>query len=446
MTNERSATGPHRAWVVAADMGLGHLRAAFPLRDVAAGGVIAAGARNVTSDFEYALWNRIRRGYNILSRSRRIPLVGPLLSAALNGLEKIERLYPLRDLSSPSPQVRLVRRLVLRHGLGDALLEHIQSKPLPLLTTFYVPALAADYRDYPGGIYCVICDADINRVWAPSRPRHSRIHYCAPCETAVRRLQMYGVPADRITLTGFPLPKENLGPPDTLDVLKRDMARRLANLDPEGRCRKLHRTHMRELFGANVAAAPTQPLRIAFCIGGAGAQVEIAKALLHALRTLLHSREVIFTISAGTRRNVAQELETAIRDLGLEALRDRVLFVVHHTDRNRYFEAFNQAMRTTDVLWTKPSELSFYAGLGIPLIVAPPIGPHEEGNRRWLHVRHAGLDQEDPAAAAEWLYDLLHTGTLAEAAWQAFLHCPKMGAFNIERLLFGPPPRHTTPQ
>ena len=28
-------------------------------------------------------------------------------------------------------------------------------------------------------------------------------------------------------------------------------------------------------------------------------------------------------------------------------------------------------MRTTDILWTKPSELSFYCGLGIPIVMAP---------------------------------------------------------------------------
>ena len=35
------------------------------------------------------------------------------------------------------------------------------------------------------------------------------------------------------------------------------------------------------------------------------------------------------------------------------------------------------------MLWTKPSEMTFYAALGIPLILAPPLGAHERYNRRW---------------------------------------------------------------
>mgnify|MGYP006200480153 CR=1 FL=1 len=41
----------------------------------------------------------------------------------------------------------------------------------------------------------------------------------------------------------------------------------------------------------------------------------------------------------------------------------------------------------------KPSEMSFYSGLGLPCIIAPPVGAHERYNRRWLREQGVGLKQ-----------------------------------------------------
>ncbi len=50
-------------------------------------------------------------------------------------------------------------------------------------------------------------------------------------------------------------------------------------------------------------------------------------------------------------------------------------------------------LRTTDILWTKPSELSFYTALGLPIIMTPPLGSQEEFNRKWLLTIASGTDQ-----------------------------------------------------
>lgn len=92
-------------------------------------------------------------------------------------------------------------------------------------------------------------------------------------------------------------------------------------------------------------------------------------------------------------------------------------------------------MRSTDILWTKPSELSFYCGLGIPIIMSPPIGAQERYNAKWLMEIHAGIPQEDPRYAGEWLFDLLSEGRLAEAAWDGFLKARKYGTYKILDLL-----------
>ena len=88
-------------------------------------------------------------------------------------------------------------------------------------------------------------------------------------------------------------------------------------------------------------------------------------------------------------------------------------------------------MHTTDILWTKPSELSFYCALGIPIIMTPAIGPQEKCNRRWLREIGAGIKQQDPEYANQWLFDLLNRGRLAEAAWNGFLKARKYGTYNI---------------
>jgi hypothetical protein len=87
------------------------------------------------------------------------------------------------------------------------------------------------------------------------------------------------------------------------------------------------------------------------------------------------------------------------------------------------------------VLWTKPSELSFYCGLGIPIIISPTIGSQEVFNRKWLLEIGAGVLQEDPGYTGQWLFDLLDSGRLAEIAWSGFLNARKYGTYNIREIL-----------
>jgi hypothetical protein len=103
-------------------------------------------------------------------------------------------------------------------------------------------------------------------------------------------------------------------------------------------------------------------------------------------------------------------------------------------------------MHDTDILWTKPSELSFYCGLGIPIIIAPPIGPHEVYNQRWLRDLGAGLHQSDPQYCSEWIMDYLTDGKLSLAAWDGFLYARKLGVDKIAEVLdTGDMERHFSP-
>jgi hypothetical protein len=96
---------------------------------------------------------------------------------------------------------------------------------------------------------------------------------------------------------------------------------------------------------------------------------------------------------------------------------------------------FNEALHTTDILWTKPSELSFYCALGIPIIMSPIIGSQEKFNRKWLREIQAAFNQETSEYTDQWLFDLLNRGTLAESAWDGFLKARKLGTFKIKQVL-----------
>jgi hypothetical protein len=110
--------------------------------------------------------------------------------------------------------------------------------------------------------------------------------------------------------------------------------------------------------------------------------------------------------------------------------------VAFTTTKDEYLPTFNTLMRETDVLWTTPSELCFYAGLGIPIVMSPPLGAHEERNQTALMRAGAGYQQENPRAAVEWLSDWTQNGLLAIGAFNGYLHVPNCGTENIKRVLF----------
>ncbi len=423
--------GVPRAWVAAANMGLGHKRAVRPLSDLAEGGILIVNDPGFADPEELKRWERLLSIYEKLSRARGIPLIGPALFGILDYFQRIRSPYPRVDLSAPSVQTRFVDRM-LEKGLCRTLLAKIKEKPLPLVTSFYHPAVAADRAGW-GRIYCIICDADINRVWVPSRPRDSRIEYLVPCGSAMRRLRQYGVPDERIWMTGFPLPLSLLGD-ESLSVLRRDLGRRLRRLDPEERFRPLHGRNVEHFLGPEnfLEGRDPGPVTITFAVGGAGAQKEIGTAALESLAPAIRAGEFAMNLVCGVRSEVREYFEEAVRRILSDHPGVRV--VSGRTD-SEYFEAFESCLHDTDVLWTKPSELSFYVGLGIPLIAAPTIGSQEDFNLRWLREIQATLHQSDPRYALEWIRELLEQGRFAEAAWSGFLKARKYGTYKIRELL-----------
>lgn len=428
MKNKEESSKQHKAWVIAADMGYGHQRTAYPLRDMAFGGkVINANSYQGIPQKDRNFWRETRSLYEFISRFKRIPLVGDFMFYFLDRFQKIRSYYPKRDLSMPNFTLKNTFYFI-RMGWGKDLIERLKKNSLPIVSTFFTPAFMAEEFKYPGEIYCVVCDADINRTWVSLKPAKSKIKYFAPCTWVRDRLKLYGVNPENIFLTGYPLPKENIG--KNLEVLKDDMRNRIVNLDPNGKYRKTYGPLIKGLLG-KLPEKSNHPLTIMFSIGGAGAQKEVPLYAINSLKDKIKDKKLRFIIAVGVREELRKYFSDNIKDLKL----DGWVHILSGVTTDEYFETFNETLRETDVLWTKPSELSFYAGLGIPVIIAPTIGSQEDFNKRWLLHMGAGVSQENPNYTDQWFYDSLNAGDLAEVAMQGFVEIEKMGAYNIERAI-----------
>jgi len=425
-----------RAWIISVNMGYGHQRTAYPLRGL--GQVINANDYEGIPEKDRKIWESTRRGYEFISRFKRIPLIGNLVFSIYDRFQKILEFYPKRDLSQPNFALKQIYSLFTR-GWGQDLIDrltphqNIGEGPLPFVSTFFIPAFMAEYFNYPGEIFCIVCDADISRTWASLNPSRSKIKYFAPTERVVERLKLYGVKEENIFLTGYPLPLENTGS-ENLETLKEDLKNRLFNLDPK----KRYFDKYKILIETGLHGLPEKSdhlLTIMFSVGGAGTQKEIGVKILKSLAEKIKKGEVKIILSAGIREKVKQYFENNIARLGMGGNQGvEIIFTKNIED---YFQIFNQALRKTDILWTKPSELSFFAALGIPIIISPSIGSQEEFNMRYLLKSGFGIFQENPNYVREWLFDWRDQGYLAEAAMQGFIEGEKLGTINIQKIICG---------
>jgi hypothetical protein len=418
----------NQAWVVAVDMGYGHQRAAYPFRDIAFERVFTANTDEIVTTEERRQWERMQGFYEGVSRAHNVPVIGPWLWRLYDSFQAIHPHYPFQDLSKPSLGSSQFQRWI-RRGLGASVSTYSRRRDdLPLLTTFYAVALAADQAGR-NNVFCVVTDSDINRVWVAEEPRKSRVHYLAPTPLSRKRLLQYGVADERIFVTGFPLSTGNVS------TAPADLARRIAALDRKGVVRARYGPMLKSMIGT-VPEAPGAPISITFPVGGAGAQSKMAGDIVKSLATHLRDGRMRLNLVAGVRRGVYDYFQTILKEQGLESEIDRSVHVLFTATKDEYFERFNELMRVTDVLWTKPSELSFYAALGIPIVMAPPLGAHEERNQEMLLRIGAGQRQEPPRAAAEWLTDGAESGLFALQAFNGFLNGQRHGTENVKRVLF----------
>jgi len=424
-----------KCFLITVNMGYGHQRTAFPLKFLSQGEVIVANDHPGIPKKDKEIWENTRRFYETVSRlETNFPFFGKLIFKIFDRFQKIRPFYPKKLLSSPNFSTRMTYFLFKKLNWGKNLIEKIKNQKskiknnLPIISTFFTPAFMAEYFQYPGEIFCVVCDADISRSWAPLNPQKSKIKYFAPTERVVERLKLYGVKPENIFLTGYPLPRENL------ETLKEDLKFRILNLDPEKNFLKKYQDLVNLKLG-NLPKKPDHPLTILFSVGGAGAQKEIGFLILKSLKEEILKENLKIILSAGIRKETKDYFFKKIKSLKLEGKIEKSLEILYEEKIENYFQKFNLLLKKTDILWTKPSELSFYSALGIPIICAPPLGSQEEFNLRWLIKSGFGILQENPKYTREWFFDWIKRGYLAEMAMEGFVEGEKFGTLNIERII-----------
>lgn len=427
------------AHVIAVSMGYGHERAAFALRHLAPGGkVLVANDYDGIPERERKLWSAGKGFYEFVSRFKNVPLLGTVAFGVMDKMQRIPEFYPRRDLSKPSLQVRQTYASIRFQGMCRDLIRKCSERPLPMVSTFFTPAFAAEELNYPEDIYIVLCDADVSRAWVPMNPKKSRIKFFAPTGRVAERLELYGVKSKNIILTGFPIPGENVGGAHRPEFVKADLCRRMCNLDPHGNFFTKAQELLDATFGQNFCVQKPSTPSITFAVGGAGTQRELVAQSLRSLAPSIRAGKIAVNLVAGTRREVSEYFEREVRLSGLVASRKaKKVTILFEENRAKYFEAFSTLMRATDILWTKPSELSFYTGLGLPILMAPTVGSQEDFNRAWLTYVGGGADALESKYMNEWLFDWIQSGALARMAWNGFVNAPTHGAYRIEAHLRG---------
>jgi len=411
-------------------MGYGHQRTAYPLKSFAEGErIICANDYPGIPEKDKRIWESSRSFYEFVSRFKKFPLLGNIAFNLFDATQKIKEFYPSKDLSdSTFTQDRTCS--LFEHGWGSDLIAKLSRKNIPLISTFYNPAFMAEQFKYPGDVFCVICDTDISRSWAPHCGTESKVKYFTPNERTGQRLRLYGVKKENIIFTGYPLPMENIGG-KKMEILIEDMKNRMINLDPSGKYREKHGFIVRDKLG-KLPLKSDHPLTIMFAVGGAGAQKEMGVELTRRLKKIIYAKRLKVILVAGIKKDVKEYFERELRNGGLGELINDGIEIVYANTFEEYYNKFNLALRKTDILWSKPSELSFYSALGLPFIIAPTIGSQEEFNKRWLLKSGFGVEQKEIGHVREWLYDWLDAGYFADMSMEGFISGEKMGTVKIK--------------
>jgi hypothetical protein len=424
-----------KVWLVANEMGYGHQRTAFNLRELAFENQIiqADNYQNIPLK-DKLIWTINRNSYYLFSKSIDVPIIGKKLFNFFDYFQRIEDFYSNKNVVKPTLQTKS-NYFLIKLGFGKHFIQTLKdkNKNLPFVSTFFTPAFMAEYWHYPGEIFCIVCDTDVSRAWVPLEISKSKIKYFAPTKRVAKRLEKYGVKKENIYLTGYPLPIENLGDRN-LSLLKERLRQRLLNLDPKNSFQKKYFFFIKKYLGS-LPENPDHKLSLMLAIGGAGAQVKASQTLLEGLRNKISKNLINLTLVAGKNLTLKNYFLANIKFLKLEDNFQKNLKIIYNPNINNFFKEFNLELLKTDILLTKPSELSFYAGLGLPIVILPPIGSHEILNKNWLIRKGAGIGSEDLKYIENWLEDFLNEGLFFKAAISGFLEIKKLGTFKIIDIL-----------
>ena len=182
-------------------------------------------------------------------------------------------------------------------------------------------------------------------------------------------------------------------------------------------------------------------------VGGAGAQREIFVGIIRKLLPQIRQGRAVLFVNVGDHSRVWNELMEEIPEMRrlvtehfndfrevsafCQAAHDGTVRGIHAFCHNDIFAAVystNLLMRVSDVLITKPSELSFYP---IPKLMIQRVGGHEA----WGAVRSAELGDGSyecatPREVSAMLSLMQKNGDVIEKMCVAIRHCHDQGIYN----------------
>ncbi len=384
-------------------MGFGHLRAAHNIASYSKSPILRVDRKPYINGIDELVWKSSQSIHTYGSRDKESK--GRFFYNWFESLMAIPENGTPPSLG-PSKFIRTMQKF----GAGKELLKSLDGISPALLHTFYLPAMLTTYHGYRGQNFLLLCDTDFHRVWAPVHADKANLNYCVPIAQSADRLISYGVRKEKIFITGFPLPSADTGGRD-LRLLERDFDVRKTRL----------------------ASNSTLPLTIMFPFSGAGAYSNVLADLVKSIIDELKDGKLRLIVSCGDNEHALKNAENMFINYGIEEL--EYAEIMYDEDVFVAFDKFNSALKSTDVIMTKPSEMVFYAALGIPLIFLPPIGAHEEKNENYLFENNCAVNLVPISDFPGWLENSRRKGLLSELAENGFNNLPKNGSIEIDELV-----------
>lgn len=403
MTSEQLSN--YKYLITTAYMGFGHLRAAHNIASYSKCPILRVDQPPYAKGVDGFLWKSSQAIHTYGSRDKEgkskffYNWFESLMTIPENGTP---------PSLGPSRFVRAMQKL----GAGDELFKVLTEYNPALVHTFYLPALLLAYHGYRGDSYLLLCDTDFHRVWVPIDPKRYGIRYFVPVSSSADRLVSYGVDKEKIFVTGFPLPMANTGGRD-LRVVEHDFDVRKARLKNDSNF----------------------PLTMMFPFSGSGAYPNVLADLVKSVLEDLKEGSLRLIVSCGNNRHALRNAENLFINYGIEEL--EFAEIMFDEDLFAAFDKFNSALKSTDVMITKPGEMVFYAALGIPLVFLPPIGAHEEKNRDYLFENGCAVNMVPASDFSGWLEKSRRKGLLLELAENGYMKLPKNGSVAIDELARG---------
>jgi len=187
--------------------------------------------------------------------------------------------------------------------------------------------------------------------------------------------------------------------------------------------------------------------RFLLTIGGAGAQQEFYSQIIKKLLPLVKKNEVVLYLNVGDHKNVWDNLASSIPELKTLAKTyfndwnktkeftdmaiDEDISGVHVFYNQDIFAAVystNLLMRSTDVLVTKPSELSFYP---VPKLLIKRVGGHEMwGAITSSEIGDGTIECETPELALQMIDLMLSDNYILNMMCKKIIDLNKIGRYN----------------